>query len=78
MHVARHLHHAVLILHHDGLVAPLKDVTTLPMRPVEATAVTHLQPMHRRAQVGFGRPDHQMIMVVHQHERMNLQAKTLR
>jgi hypothetical protein len=57
------------------LEAPLKEMTAAPVPAVEADAVGRLQPPDAAAQVGLRRLDQQMIVIGHQAEAMEPQAK---
>ena len=59
-------------LHHQRLVAPLKNrpVTSLPAKPIVAIGKRGLQPLHSRRQIARRRLHGQMEMIAHDHIRM--------
>src|SRR5204863_10208616 len=73
MNVAGYFHHPSLILDHNGLESALEDRPALVVRPVEPAAVTDIEPTDGMTEVGLGGAHHQLIMVVHEHEGMDLQ-----
>jgi len=78
MNVAGYFHHPSLILDHNGLESALEDRPALVVRPVEPAAVTDIEPTDGMTEVGLGGAHHQVIMVVHDHEGMDLHPESLR
>jgi hypothetical protein len=56
----------------------LEDVAAPAMRPIEPDGVRGLEPAQRFTQVRPPAPDQQVVMVVHQDERVNLRAEPIR
>ncbi len=59
-------------IHHQRLVAPTEQVTEELMPSVEPGGVGAQKPRHARDQVSLGRLDHQMKMISHQAEGVDL------
>ena len=78
MHVAPHFLKARFILDDHRAKAPLKQMATAPVAPVEPDALTDVQPLDRPAQVGLGRFQQQMIMVGHEHIGVDANPKPFR
>lgn len=76
VHIARYLRHSGFFLHMDRLEPPLKHVAGGSVRPIETHGVRQLQPLDRPAQVVGHGADQQVVMVVHQDKRVNLDLKS--
>jgi len=63
---------AGLIFHHHRLEAALKQMADAVVPPIKSHAVARVQSLHRAAQVGLRRVDHQVKVVAHQATRMGL------
>src|ERR1022692_3381519 len=48
----------------------MKQMAAAPMPPVEPDTVTDIEPLHRPAQIRLRQLDHQVIVIIHQHERV--------
>src|SRR5688572_26346964 len=59
----------------DGLEAALKKVSRSLMAPIKPHSVADAQPLHAAREIGFGRFDHQMEVIWHQHVSMQTPAE---
>ena len=61
----------------DGFEPALEKGSQAAMPAIEPNAVADVQPLHSLGQVGFGRLQHQMIMVADQYVGMERNSVTL-
>ena len=59
--------HPLARFDHHGLEAALKYVPGSEVPPVPPDAISHIEPLHRSAQVGLRRAHHQVVMVIQEH-----------
>lgn len=62
-------------VYHHRFEPALKQVPAAPVTPVEPHAVTHIEPLTGPAEVRFGQLHHQMVVIVHQHKRVQANPK---
>ena len=72
--VAAQFPEVALVLDQHGLVAALEEVAAAAVAAVELAGVAAVEILHAGGQVGPGRLDEQMIVVVHQGEGVDLPA----
>ena len=71
MKISRHLWDGLLVLEDGRLEAPLEKVPGDLVGPVEPHGLGQLQPLDGAAEVRVPGTKKEMVMVVHQHERVN-------
>jgi hypothetical protein len=69
--VAGYLLPAGVIFNDQRFEPALKQVSATFVPSIEPDAITDVEPLHGAAQVGFGRFDQLMKMIVHQHVGMD-------
>jgi len=78
MEIPRDTNHAPFVLQNLGFEPPLKQVVDGPMTLVETADITHLQPADGLTQVRFGGSHQEMVMIVHQDERVDVHPELIR
>lgn len=79
MHVATQREQvAPSALHQKALKAPLKQVTTAAVPPIEVDRISHREPVHPPGQIWPVRLRDQMKMITHEHEAENGDIKAAR
>ena len=66
------------VLDQHRLEPTLKGMSAQPVRPVQASSVADVEPLHRLTEIGLWHPQQQVVVIVHQHERVNPDPKSLR
>ena len=77
MKISRHLWDGLLVLEDGRLEAPLEEVPGDLVGPVEPHGVGQLQPLDGAAEVRVPGTKEEMVMVVHQHERVHRHPEAL-
>ena len=78
MDTSSHFQPLTITPHQHRAEPPLKQVPAPLMPAIEPHAIRHVQPMSRLAQVGFGRLQQQMKMIVHEYPPVQSGPKPFR